>query len=311
MEHISRRGLLGTAAAVASTTLANETPSAKVRIGLIGCPPISAAALDRFGIGVAYVWDPDRSRADAFAATSSARTADRPEGMKVDGVVISGAHAFQPKLVASYLNSRVAVWIDGALAPSGKAAEDLSSASERSGAPLMAATKEEFLPLTASLRESAKVLAPLTAAMLAVGAPKPAGRWSGIEAVNLTCAIFGTDVSHVARIAVAPDSVNFTVAIRSSGLHVIAQGLPLSAGLPWARLYGTDMIDRAHVGDAETDWAIYTLAMQQMFRSRKAPQSLDYQLAKTKFYLASCRSATHADGRELAVADLPSDWTVT
>jgi hypothetical protein len=50
------------------------------------------------------------------------------------------------------------------------------------------------------------------------------------------------------------------------------------------------------------------LAMAAMFRTRKAPQSPQHLLAKTRLYLAACRSSAVDGGGQYAVTGLDEKW---
>jgi hypothetical protein len=227
-----------------------------------------------------------------------------PSAGRLDGVVIT---APDPDRVRRHLAAGVPVWVDGPLARSVREAEALIEAARRGKAALLAGSVEEFLPSTTYLQRQARELAPLSAAMVALSTRgKGAERWAGVEAANLMCAIFGTKVSRVSRIA---NAAGYTIAFEYAGdrpLHVVAQGIPTAACRYWVRFYGADLVDRS---GWDEDAAVHAaLAMDRMFRERQAPQEASYLLEKTKLYLAACRATSVADGAPLAVGDLPPDW---
>ena len=221
-----------------------------------------------------------------------------PSESKLDGVLIAGRAEGDAK---RYLEAGVPVWIDGPLAASVSEASDLIAAAARAKTALMAATGQEFLPSTSFLRRRAAEVAPLSAAMLAVSATER----TGVEAVNLACAIFGPTAAKVSRIVTSAKEPNYTIALEyhhDRPWQVVAQGTPSTACRAWVHFYGTDhselMDDALHAA----------IAMLEMFRTRKAPQDPAHLLAKTKLYLAACRSTDWGEGRPFAVGDLDENW---
>jgi len=341
-DSVSRRRALAGAATLSSwlAAVANaQTKSrpAGLRIGLIGCPAKdspragllrnAAHFLSQTQMAVTAVWDSDPSRAAAVAAHSPITPVDRFDKLigRVDGVLISDprALAWHPQLAAPYLKAGIPVWIDGPLAPSMASAHAMLDASARGKAALMAGTIEEFFPTTRILRGKANDLAPITAAMVAVSTlGRPHDRWAGVESVNALCAIFGTSAVKANRIGASAKDSAYAITFEYRGLngerpiHIVAQGMRRGADRLWARLYGTDMTDQNHIlsDDAEVDWLNSflpaALAMQQMFQTGKAPEDSATLLAKTKLYLASCRSSLIPDGKEFPVADLSDAWTL-
>jgi hypothetical protein len=312
-----------------------KPPQSGLRIGLIGCPATESASagvlcnaaplLAQTQMTVVAAWDPSRARATTLARGSSVTVVDRFDRMvgKVDGVLISDprALAWRPQLATPYLKAGIPVWVDGALAPSVESAQFMIDTAERAKAALMSGVIEEFFPTTRFLRRKVNELAPITAAMVAVSTlGKPKDRWTGVEAVNVLCAIFGTTVAKVHRTVASESEPNYAITFEyrelkgSRPVHIVAQGMPRGADRLWARLYGTDMTDKNHIlsEDAEEDglnsFLPAALAMQKMFSSRKAPQNSQHLLAKTKLFLASCRSSSTPDRKEFAVVDLPDNW---
>lgn len=334
---VSRRHAVAGAATLAGWFAAGAQTAPRpggLRIGLIGCPAKDdragllrnmAPLLAQTQMIATAVWDADRSRAAALAG-SSGIAVDRFDKMigKVDGILISDPRAlsWHRQLAVPYLKAGVSVWIDGALAPSIGDAQAMLDAAAQGKAALMAGTIEEFFPTTRFLRRKANALAPLTSAMLAVSTRgKPQDKWGGIETVNAFCAIFGASVAKVNRIVSAGSETGYTITFEYGGgkgdpVYIVAQGMPRGADRLWARLYGSDMADQNHIlsDDAEEDWLNSflpaALAMQQMFQARKAPQSSADVFAKTRLYLASCRSSLVPDGKEFPVAELAGNWTL-
>jgi hypothetical protein len=304
-----------------------------MRIGLIGVPESSAALVHAsphwgaLNMALTSVWDSDMAKAEAFAKQSSIRTVQSYQSLLkiVDGLLVSPGVSLgnAGTWVEPVLGAGIPVWIDGPLAPSMAQAKKLIAVAERGKTAVMAASIEEFFAATTFLRRKAAQLRPITAAMVAVSTTgKQKFDWSGVEAVNVLCAIFGPSAGKVTRIVAPSEEQNYTITVEygdlkgNRPLHIVAQGIPQTASRLWGRIYGMDMVDREHLfsDDAAEDWTHSilpaALAFQEMVRTRKAPQDSTYLLAKTRLYLAACRSTEDPDGRQLAVGDLADNWSV-
>lgn len=337
---VSRRHALAGSATLAGWLASGLSAQTKIRqgglrVGLIGCPAAesrragalcnAAPLLAQTQMNIVAAWDPNRGRADAFAGSSAVTIVDRFDQMvgKVDGVLISDlrALAWHPQLSAPYLKAGISVWVDGGLAPSMESAQSMIDNADK--AALMSGVIEEFFPTTRFLRRKANELAPLTAAMIALSTlGKPKERWTGVEAVNTACAIFGAAVAKVSRIVASESEPNYAITFEYGELkgghsvHIVVQGMPRGVDRLWARLYGTDMVEQNHIltedfeADSLNSFLPAALAMQQMFSTHKAPQDPQQLLAKTRLFLSSCRSSSTPDGKEFAVVDLPRNWKV-
>lgn len=182
--------------------------------------------------------------------------------------------------------------------------------------------REHSRILTRRLARRASAIAPLTAGMAVVTTRgRPEGKWAGTTALNVGAAIFGVKARQVGRIMASVEEPNFAVTLeygdsenRGRPLHVVVQGMPVATDRLWARLYGNDMVDRSHafIEDPEDDWLNTflpaALAMERMFASRSAPQSYEYLLAKTRLYVAACKSSLDPEGRQLEVSRLDAGW---
>jgi len=325
---------LGSWLAFGSQARAAAPPAGTLRIGLAGCPSQGAGELmedaaqvmDQLRVTVTHVWDANAARAAEYARKRGiAHVVDRPAKMagSVDGVLVCDHRLlyWHPQIVTPLLEARVPVWVDGALASSMVKARQLIESATRSGAPLMAATVEEFLPLTRLLNRKASELAPITVGMAVVSTKgRPEDQWTGVEGVNFACGIFGAGASKAARIVASTREPNYAITLQYDELkgnrpvHIAVQGLPGGADRAWARLYGNDMIDRGHVFCEEPaeEWVNSflpaALAMQKMFSTRKPQQDYEYLLAKTRLYLAACKSTATPGGRQAVVAELGDDW---
>ncbi len=284
---VSRRRALGGMTAMLAARGAATAAGAKepLRIAAIGGP--LPAILSRFPVTL------------VDASESS-----------LDGILLYGMNH---EAALRHLKAGVPVWIDGPLASSMVEARKLIATAQQSKTAVMAATGAEFFPAIKHLRSRAIELAPLSAAMAAVSTVGVLEtKWAGADAVNLLCAIFGTGVSNANRIVSRASQPVYTISFeyrRDRPLHIIAQGGPFAASRAWVRFYGTDLVDCSQPFSDEEGLPM-ALAMTEMFRTRKAPQAAPYLLAKTKLYLAACRSTSVPDGRQFAVTDLDENWRI-
>jgi hypothetical protein len=275
---------------------------------------------------VSHVWDPNIRLAVEYGRVNPfCVVVDRFDEMagKVDGIMVSDprAVAFHPRLARPFLRRGTPVWIDGPFAYSMSDARKLIEMAAAGRTAIVAATAEEFLPLTGWLRRKARELAPLTAAMVLVSTQgRSADKWAGVEGVNLSCAIFGSSVRKVCRVAASATEPTYALTLEyrdlpgDHPLNVVVHGAASETDRVWARLYGNDMCEgrQAFSDDRSEDWlgtfVPAALAVQRTFSSKLSPQASDYLLAKTKLCLACYKSSLVPEGKQLSVQELEDDW---
>ena len=308
--------------------------SSLVRVGVLTCaryvhisgiwgPIIDPTSEKKFqtcttrmtGMVMTHVWDMDKEAAKQFTQDyKGVEAVDNYWDMvgKVDGIILSDLDScirFK-ELTKPYLEAGVPIFINRPFAMNLQDAQEMIDLAKKHDTPIMSGSSFEYPPEIGHIRSEVKAIEPIrgfTAANSMSDYPS-----HGIHGLFLVYACIGGGLKSVAY--QTPDwhtpngLVTFEYEAREEGGKTFYGALQeISGTWGWIRVFGERTFEQ-FINPSLYFWVTLLLEMQEMFETRKMPESYEAIYEKTQMFLAGFKSHVECGGAPVALDDI-GDWT--
>ena len=266
------------------------------------------------GMVMTHVWDLDRQGAEEFARLyKGVQVVDHYYDMvgKVDGIILSDLDSciHFKELTRPYLEAGVPIFINRPFALNLQDARSMIELAQKHDAPIMSGSSFEYAPEIELIKSQVQQIAPLRGYVSANSASDYPSH--GIHGLFCAYACIGGGIKSVAYQTPDWHTPNGVVTVeyegRDGGEPFYGCIQEISGTWGWMRVFGERIFEQT-IHSGIHFWIPILLQMQEMFETRKMPESYDDIYEKTQMFLAGFKSHVECGGAPVALADI-GDWT--
>ena len=261
-----------------------------------------------------HVWDMDRAGAEAFTRQyKGVEVVDNYWDMvgKVDGIILSDLDSCLhfKELTRPYLEAGVPIFINRPFALNLADAQQMIDLAKKHNTPIMSGSSFEYAPEVEHIKREVAAIEPLsgfTAANSASDYPS-----HGIHGLFFVYACIGSGIQSVAYQTPDWRTPNGLVSIeyegRNDGKPFFGCVQEMTGTWAWIRVFGSRSFEQFIQSDIHF-WVPILWKMQEMFETRKMPESYAAIYEKTQMFLAGFKSHVECGGAPVALSDI-GEWT--
>ena len=307
--------------------------STLVRVGVLTCaryvhisgiwgPIIDPTAEVKFetcstrmtGMVMTHVWDMDRLEAESFARMhKGVEVVDDYGDMvgKVDGIILSDFDSciHFKELTQPYLEAGIPIFINRPFALNLEDARHMIDLAKKHDTPIMSGSSFEYAPEVKHIKKEIAEIEPVRGFTTANSMSDYATH--GIHGVFFAYACVGGGIRSMAYQTPDWHTPNGLITIEyeprgEEGKVFYGSIQEITGTWGWIRVFGERTFEQ-FIHPGIHFWVPGLIAMQEMFETRKMPESYDAIYEKTQMFLAAFKSHIEYNGSPVALKDV-GDW---